>query len=82
MDTGNRAGATSVPTTNGTGPGRNLKTPESFLGENSGLVNLENLIGPPRASSAGNPAGGTNSGSDSRFHALPMSIRFHSMLCW
>lgn len=27
----------------------NVKTPESFLGENSSLVNLDNLMGPPAA---------------------------------
>lgn len=28
------------------GEGRQLKTPETFLGENSALVNLDNLVGP------------------------------------
>lgn len=34
---------------------RNLKTPEHFLGENSALVNLDNLMGPPKTSIAGVP---------------------------
>lgn len=34
---------------------RNLKTPEHFLGENSALVNLDNLMGPPKTSVAGMP---------------------------
>ncbi|KAH7731972.1 Epsin 2 [Aphelenchoides avenae] len=42
---------------NGMGQQRpNLKTPESFLGENSSLVNLDNLMGPPaQAKPASNP---------------------------
>jgi epsin len=34
---------------------RNLKTPEHFLGENSALVNLDNLMGPPKTGVAGVP---------------------------
>lgn len=37
---------------------RNLKTPEHFLGENSALVNLDNLMGPPKTSVAGLPPKG------------------------
>lgn len=39
---------------NGMGQQRpNLKTPESFLGENSSLVNLDNLMGPPAQAKPG-----------------------------
>lgn len=53
----NTAASSSSPitaTTNGMGQQRpNLKTPESFLGENSSLVNLDNLMGPPAQSKPG-----------------------------
>lgn len=51
---------TAATTTNSTGATakKPLKDPQSFLGENSGLVNLDNLIKPavPQNTAAGNAA--------------------------
>ncbi|KHJ49194.1 ENTH domain protein [Trichuris suis] len=48
---------------------RNLRTPESFLGENSSLVNLDNLLGPPKQAASGSNNPFLNSGSSNPFLA-------------
>ncbi|CDW55692.1 ENTH and UIM domain containing protein [Trichuris trichiura] len=48
---------------------RNLRTPESFLGENSSLVNLDNLLGPPKQAASGSNNPFLNSGSGNPFLA-------------
>lgn len=50
IPTSNNGNGTALNGSNGTPIQRtNVKTPESFLGENSSLVNLDNLMGPPIA---------------------------------